>query len=352
MDDVFKSIKAFLYDRSSSPLFGAFLVAWSVWNYRVISILLSNETLAVKFTNIDEIFKPIEITLFQYNFSIYGEIINGFIYPVLATLVYIYIYPILAKPVYEHSLQKQKELRDIKQKEEDNRLLSVEESRKLYNKISVLQSEFDEETEMYRNQISSLTQTIKELERNQNHEKSTSSRSDGFHDINDADPQEYADSIRNKVESMPDKEFQLSDLFNDKNWSELTASKKQAIGKRFKKLVDRGDYAGVTLKGKGPGNQLIYKKSSSKMSWPSEDKLPEQDERILAEFSGLDEGNGLVTTDIQKEIGIHIDEVRLHLEELANDKYLKYLGTTDKGEKLYTLDSKGRKYLVKNKLLK
>jgi len=43
MDDIFKSIKAFLYDRVASPLFGAFVTAWSIWNYRVISILLSDE---------------------------------------------------------------------------------------------------------------------------------------------------------------------------------------------------------------------------------------------------------------------------------------------------------------------
>lgn len=50
MGEIIKSMKAFLYGRSSSPLFGAFIVSWAVWNYRVIITLLSNEKLADKFT--------------------------------------------------------------------------------------------------------------------------------------------------------------------------------------------------------------------------------------------------------------------------------------------------------------
>lgn len=31
MQDILTSIKAYLYDRASSPLIGAFVVAWTVW---------------------------------------------------------------------------------------------------------------------------------------------------------------------------------------------------------------------------------------------------------------------------------------------------------------------------------
>lgn len=353
MEDIFKSIKAFLYDRSSSPLFGAFVISWSAWNYRVISILLSDEVTETKFTNIDELFKAVDITLFQYHFSLCGQILNGFLYPAIAALAYIYVYPLLAKPVYEHSLKKQKELREIKQNEENNRLLSVEESRQIYNRLSELQYKYDEDTNMYRKQISSLSQTIKELESKSSpemiEELISNERSD---DINDKQLQVFDNVIRNTIELMPDKDFQLSDLFDNEDWNKLPTEKKQAIGKKFRKQVERGDYIGVSLKGKGTGNQIIYTKSNNKMLWKNEERLSGVDENILMEFSGLDKDVGLSEKDIQKITSSHIDVVRLHLEELAHNKYIKYLGTSNLGDVLYELDTKGRRYLVDNNLLK
>lgn len=85
----------------------------------------------------------------------------------MLTLSYIYIYPLLAKPVYEHSLKKQKALREIKQQEENNRLLSVEESREIYRQLSSLQAENLKETEDHAKQILALTQTINDLESQQ-----------------------------------------------------------------------------------------------------------------------------------------------------------------------------------------
>ena len=88
------------------------------------------------------------------------------------------------------------------------------------------------------------------------------------------------------------------------------------------------------------------------MLWKNEERLSGVDENILMEFSGLDKDVGLSEKDIQKITSSHIDVVRLHLEELAHNKYIKYLGTSNLGDVLYELDTKGRRYLVDNNLLK
>src|SRR5688572_12908861 len=113
MEEFSKSIKAFLYERSSSPLFGAFIVAWLGWNYRAIATLFSEESLIDKFLIIDRLYKSEPILGFLY----WGQVKHGLLIPAAITAAYIFVYPILAKPVYKYSLKKQQELRKIKQEE-------------------------------------------------------------------------------------------------------------------------------------------------------------------------------------------------------------------------------------------
>jgi hypothetical protein len=81
MEDIIKSIKAFLYDRSSSPLFGAFIISWMAWNYRLLMLVLSDTEIDKKFKDIDKYFDPVVWEIGKYSFSIPTEILNGFIVP-------------------------------------------------------------------------------------------------------------------------------------------------------------------------------------------------------------------------------------------------------------------------------
>ena len=54
MGDIIKSIKAYLYDRAASPLIGAYITAWSIWNYRVFIIIFTD---AVDFKEVVAFFK-------------------------------------------------------------------------------------------------------------------------------------------------------------------------------------------------------------------------------------------------------------------------------------------------------
>lgn len=166
MDDILKSIKAFLYERSVSPLFGAFTLAWSICNYRVLLIALSDSKFSEKLAALNTYFSSIEVTLLEISFNLSGGLVHGVIFPSIVAALYIFAYPWLAAPVYEYSLKKQKEIREIKQAAEGERLLSISESRELFKQLSKLQENYDSERESYDKHIRTLTETISELESN------------------------------------------------------------------------------------------------------------------------------------------------------------------------------------------
>lgn len=270
MQDILTSIKSYLYDRAASPLVGAFVVAWSVWNYRFFMIIFSgdNENPITKFEEIDKLFEAINFSLHEWSFSISGEIINGLLIPSTITVIYLFFYPLLAKPVYEHSLKKQKELRAIKQEQENQRLLSVEESREIYRRLAQMQSKHQEEIDHYNNQIEGLNKYIEGLESKGNlntdtktkselEEKNTEVPIDEEHDI-----EEYDDFIRKEVDALGTSRFRLNQLFGQEKWSSLPVSTRQSLGKRFRQQVERGDYVGISMSGKNSGNQQTYIKSS------------------------------------------------------------------------------------------
>lgn len=119
--DVLNSIKAHLYERASSPLLGAFVISWGIWNYRFLLVLSSSLSIEEKFSYIDT-----KIFCDTYTFLLYGGI-----YPVLTALLFIFAYPYPAKWVYEYSRNRQRELKEIRQKIDDETPLTKEESRNI-----------------------------------------------------------------------------------------------------------------------------------------------------------------------------------------------------------------------------
>jgi len=284
MQDILKSIKAFLYDRAVSPLFGAFAVAWLAWNYRAVIILLDGHaTLTDKLSLLDIYFSDDHtFQVFGYSFHVLGggHLIHGFLMPAVFTWAYLYIYPKIAIPVYGHSLAKQKELKTVKQEIESSRLLTVEESRNLQREIEQLRYKADEEASAYRTRISSLTQTINTLEAQLNSKAENNKNlqeQNGILHMPSVD--EFSELIRDKIEKLNDRDFELSILFG-KEWENLSDTQRKEYGKIFRKVVERGDFSDVKLIKKGSGNQLIYRKASN----PKTEELLRYEKRVLDRF--------------------------------------------------------------------
>lgn len=158
INDISKSIKASLYERVTSPLFGAFFISWCMWNYKTILIIASSLDVKEKISYIDgtlypNIFILISICLF---------------YPLVSSLAFIFIYPYPAKFIYKYWSIRQKELKNIKQEIDDQILLTIDESRNIRREILKLESEYDSEIQRKNSEISRLKEIISESERNTN----------------------------------------------------------------------------------------------------------------------------------------------------------------------------------------
>lgn len=266
MQDIFTSIKAYLYDRAVSPLIGAFVVAWSVWNYRFFVVLFTDglPTPADKFKAIDSLFGSYTFAFGDASIVVSGRIVDGFIAPAVIGMLYLYAYPFLAKPVYEHSLKKQKELRAIRQEQEDQRLLSIEESRELFRRLSQMQSKHQGEVDSLNNQITALNQHVEALEKVAAEDQAVDLNASVV-DTQDPGGEEvsaYDEFIREALAKQPSlSSFFLNELFGQDKWSEIPVKMRQALESRFRHQVERGDFVGIKTNGKSSGKIQNYFKS-------------------------------------------------------------------------------------------
>jgi len=153
MNDLLKSIKAHLYEKATSPLFGIFAISWALWNYKFILVLISSMKVADKLAYISE----------HFFVDISSSLLTGMLYPILTTVLVIFVYPYPAKFVYEFSRKKQKELREIKQTIEDETPLTVEESRKIRRELIELELKYEKELEYRTTENKRLKEMIDEL---------------------------------------------------------------------------------------------------------------------------------------------------------------------------------------------
>jgi|GEM_PF-5337552 len=129
--EFFKEIRLAVTERLTSPLVGTYWISWLIWNFKFVLIIFSGESIGTKFQLIhDEFFwAPVG----------YARTYGG---PLLMTAAFIFIYPYPAEYVYKFRLQFQRRLTQVKQKIEDETLLSVEDGRKLRLEIREKEQNF------------------------------------------------------------------------------------------------------------------------------------------------------------------------------------------------------------------
>jgi hypothetical protein len=150
IDEFVKSIKATLYDRTTSPLFGAFAISWLAWNYKLIVVLLSSMSAQAKFAFIEQ--------------QLYGDWRSGLlilgVYPLVTSAAFLFVYPYPARFVYQFWHTQQRTLRNVKQKIDDEALLSVEESRRVRRELTEIQTEYEGQLQRARNETTRLKQAL------------------------------------------------------------------------------------------------------------------------------------------------------------------------------------------------
>lgn len=131
LDEVKKSLKAKLYDLTYSPFMSSYIITWAIIHHKYILICLSK----------NEIDKKLEI-LSKYDFGMYDY--KMWALPLVASLFYVYIYPLISKHFYSYTLDRKKELKEIKSKIEDETPLTKEESKEYRTNFHVMSKQLDE----------------------------------------------------------------------------------------------------------------------------------------------------------------------------------------------------------------
>jgi len=130
MKDIVNSFKAHLYERTSSPLLGAFIFYWIIFNYKLLIVLFSDLKPIEKFNEISTNVYPSWIE--QYG--------CGLALPIIATLLYILYFPKISNKIHEKWIVHQNELKEISNK----RVLTYEEYGDLQRRFTELELSFDE----------------------------------------------------------------------------------------------------------------------------------------------------------------------------------------------------------------
>ena len=132
LKDVQNSIKAKLYDFTYSPFMSSMIISWIIINHKYILIYMATYDLDKKLT----LLKQYDFTWHTTWFHI-PWVFNIWI-PILFGLFYTFIYPMASKKFYEYTLEKNKELKKIKQDIEDITPITQEEARTLRESITQL----------------------------------------------------------------------------------------------------------------------------------------------------------------------------------------------------------------------
>lgn len=154
MEDLFSSIKQVISERLASPLVGSFVVAWILWNYRFLVILLSD-------ASVTQTFKMIESIAFPNTWTL---VFRGVFLPLTAALLYVFAYPYPARFVYAFTLKQKMAGNKLKQQIEEETLLSLKESRRIRGEYAQLDRKNQETIDRLNSEISRLSDALEQTQ--------------------------------------------------------------------------------------------------------------------------------------------------------------------------------------------
>lgn len=115
------AVRAHIQERAASPLTGAFVVSWCIWNFKLLLVVLGDGSYREKISFIET--------------GLYGGsdqgILRGIVFPLLTALAYIFVYPAYAKRVMEHHKTQQNEIRALAIKIDGERVLTEAQATEL-----------------------------------------------------------------------------------------------------------------------------------------------------------------------------------------------------------------------------
>lgn len=153
--EVASAVREQLYERVSSPLAGAFLLAWAVWNFKLIMVILGDGTYQDKIAFID---------LHLYSGADHGAL-RGILYPLLTALFYLYAYPIAARGVLAYHRRQKNALQALAVEIDGMKVLTLDEATRHREQHRRQLADWQSRRALLEGEVSHLISKNRELEK-------------------------------------------------------------------------------------------------------------------------------------------------------------------------------------------
>lgn len=171
INEINKSVSASLYERVASPFYGAAIISWSFWNWKIIYVTL--------FISEDRLDKN-KIEWIAENCSSFSSLA---IYPLISTFIILTILPFIANGAYWLHLKFIKWRKDQKNNIDMKTLLTTEQSIQIRQDLVKNEEKFDSLINRRNQEIKELNlqiEALKNLAEEPNVEHNQSQNSDTF----------------------------------------------------------------------------------------------------------------------------------------------------------------------------
>lgn len=358
MEEIIKSMKAHLYDRIGSPLFGAFAFSWIIWNYKLIIIIFSGASVLDKFQYIANLYQVTHLDLWLVGkISTPDQMLSGVLYPMFTSLLIIFVYPWPALWVYQFNLYTTRKLVAAKVKYHDEKPMDQSEARKLRRTNFDLKFLYDKDLGEAHARIAELTEEVEKLRRplpptdgglRDAHEDQGSSL--GVPSVESKAQPSIKDLVRSRLEQMPKgKSFTAASLLRNKE-KKIAELDNSALQELLEKILTEPQFRGEIV----PRVSLADEASSVyyKAGFPAASVLRSEISRnVLSTFSGTDESGidfGYICGGLAA-LGQFPsnDQVRVALDQLTADGFLEKESNSYDGT-CWILTPAGRELIVQS----
>jgi len=118
-EDIFRSVRSYLYEKSSSPLAGSLVVSWLAWNWEFVMVIFSAELVREKF-------RIISHELYISSWDIWVVASFG---PIGTAAIYLFLFPYPAYWAFAFTRWRQVKLNKKRQDLEEEELISKKDER-------------------------------------------------------------------------------------------------------------------------------------------------------------------------------------------------------------------------------
>ena len=314
-----KSMKAKMYDFTYTPFMSSMVIAWIVLNHKYLLIYMSSYDL-------DKKLKLLE----NYDFSLHTPYNIPYAYniflPIFFGLLYTFLYPIVSKVFYDYTLKKNKELKKLKQKIEEDTPILIDEA------IALKKENYDN------------TDKISELE-----EKITSIRSD--YDIKITNIENITkDKISHELNTKHQKKIKELKQDYEKNIKETQKGLEEDYKDAYQKLMKEKNTISEAFRTIETQNKsLIIENQKLKEKIPKEIIRHESDRDTILKYFYTSNYKPMPTESALDSIvnatKIARPKVNQIIETLKQDKVLEM--TNNMGYSTLAISDIGNTFLVK-----